>query len=48
MMVKTITFGISEELHTRFKNFCTNKNINMKDALVLAIQIIINKKDLKK
>ena len=47
-MVKTVTFGISDELHTRFKNYCTNKNINMKDALVLAIQIIIHKKDVKK
>ena len=47
-MVTTVTVGLSNELHTKFKNYCTNKNIKMKDALVLAIQIIINKKDLKK
>lgn len=43
-MVKTITFPVSEDLHTRFKQYCIDKDVNMKDALVLAIQLIINKK----
>ncbi len=42
-MVKYITIGISEELHTKFKNHCTNKNVNMKDEAQLAIQVIIAK-----
>ena len=43
-MVKTITFPVSDELHTRFKTYCSSKDMNMKDALVLAIQIILEKK----
>lgn len=43
-MVKTISFPISDELHVKFKQYCIRKNVNMKDALVLAVQIIINKK----
>ncbi len=42
--MKTITFGLSDELHTRFKQYCLDKDVLMKDALVLAVQIIINKK----
>ena len=39
-----ITFPVSDELHTEFKNYCITKDIKMKDALVLAIQILLNKK----
>lgn len=47
-MVKTITFPVSDELHTRFKNYCTDKDVKMKDACVLAVQIILNSKKNKK
>ncbi len=41
MGIKTITFPISDELHTRFKQYCIDKDVTMKDALVLAIQIVL-------
>ena len=46
-MVKYVSVALSDELHTRFKNYCTNHNLPMKVALTLAVQIIINKKDIK-
>lgn len=46
-MVKYVSVALSDELHTKFKNYCTDRDVNMKDALTLAIQIIINKKDIK-
>ncbi len=47
-MVKTLSFGISDELHTRFKQYCIDRDINMKDALVLAVQVIIQNKKHKR
>ena len=43
-MIKTITFPLSDNLHMRFKQYCIDRDISMKDALVLAVQLIINKK----
>ncbi len=43
-MAQSITFPISDELHTKFKRYCIDKDVTMKEALVIAIQLIINKK----
>ncbi len=43
-MVKTITVPVSDELHLKFKQYCIDKDVRMRDALVLAIELIINKK----
>ena len=46
-MSRTITFPVSDELHTKFKQYCIEKDLTMKEALVLAMQIILNKKKRK-
>ncbi len=42
--MKTITFPISDSLHKRFRNYCNNKDVNMKDILILAIEYIMQRK----
>ncbi len=43
-MAKTITVPVSDELHMQFKNYCTTKDLKMKDAIVLAMQILLERK----
>ena len=43
-MAKTITVPVSDELHQKFREYCIKKGVLMKDALTLAIQMIINKR----
>ncbi len=44
-MTKTVTFPISDELHKEFRTYCYDKEITMKDALILAIELILKKKN---
>jgi len=45
--MKQITFLVSDELHKEFKTHCSAKGIQMKDALLLAIEIILQDKHKK-
>lgn len=44
--MKYINLMLSDDLHSRFKQYCAKKDVKMKDALVIAIEKIIqsNKK----
>ncbi len=46
-MAKTITFALSDELHKEFSDYCYDKQVTQKDALVLAIELILKKKKQK-
>ena len=43
-MVKSITVLLSDEKHINFKRYCLEKGINMKDALEVAIDLLIKDK----
>ena len=40
-MTKTLTIPISDELHSKFKTYCVNKEVNMKDAVIVAIERVL-------
>lgn len=43
----TVTFQIDKELQHKFKTYCASKQVSMRDALTIAIQLIL-KEDRKK
>ena len=40
--MRTISFPVSNELHSKFKKYCIDKNMTMKEALTLAMEIVLN------
>ncbi len=43
-MVKTLTIPISDDLHTEFKKYCLDRDITIREAVLLAIQLILKKR----
>ena len=41
-MVK-FTFDIENEIHSKFKSYCASSKISMKQALTIAIKLILKK-----
>ena len=41
--MKEMNIAIPKELHSEFKIYCAEKNVKMKDALVIAINLILKK-----
>ncbi len=46
--MKTITVPISDTLHKKFRRFCFDRDVSMKDAIILAIEILLKNKKLLK
>ena len=42
-MATSFTFDMDDKTHYKFKEFCHKKDISMKDALNIAVFLIINK-----
>ena len=41
--VTSVTFDLDDKTHYKFKEFCHKKHITMKDALNIAVSMIVNK-----
>lgn len=45
--MKALNFKISEELHRKFKTYCSLKGISMKDAIPLMMEIVLHNDDIE-
>ena len=45
---KYLTVAIDDDLHYKFKGYCISNKISMREALVIAITLILKKRSIKK